>query len=39
MATLFLTFMYGLRVQNTVNKDSSILNMGDIFQVMFRSLQ
>jgi len=39
MATLFLTFMYGLRVQNTVNKDSSNLNMGDIFQVMFRSLQ
>ena len=39
MANLFLTFMYGLRVQNTVNKDSSNLNMGDIFQVMFRSLQ
>ncbi len=39
MATIFLTFMYGLRVQNTVNKDSSNLNMGDIFQVMFRSLQ
>ncbi|SFD19369.1 TetR/AcrR family transcriptional regulator [Bacillus sp. UNCCL81] len=39
MASIFLTFMYGLRVQNTVNKDSSNLNMGDIFQVMFRSLQ
>ena len=39
MASIFLTFMYGLRVQNTVNKDSSNLNMGDIYQVMFRSLQ
>ncbi|PGZ94187.1 TetR family transcriptional regulator [Bacillus sp. AFS029533] len=39
MASIFLTFMYGLRVQSTVNKDSSNLNMGDIYQVMFRSLQ
>lgn len=39
MANLFLTFMYGLRVQNTVNKGSSIINMGDIFEIMFRTLQ
>jgi AcrR family transcriptional regulator len=39
MASIFLTFMYGLRVQNTVNKDSSKIKMSDIFQVMFRSLQ
>ncbi|WP_167555318.1 TetR/AcrR family transcriptional regulator [Gottfriedia acidiceleris] len=39
MATIFLTFMYGLRVQNTVIKDSSKIDMSDIFQVMFRSLQ
>ncbi|QKE74240.1 helix-turn-helix transcriptional regulator [Arthrobacter citreus] len=39
MANLFLTFMYGLRVQNTMNKYNSKINMSDIFEMMFRTLQ
>ncbi|PEL08127.1 TetR/AcrR family transcriptional regulator [Bacillus sp. AFS017336] len=39
MANLFLTFMYGLRVQNTMNKENSKINMSDIFEMMFRTLQ
>lgn len=39
MAQIFITFMYGLRVQNTVNKGDVKIKMDEIFQVMFRSLQ
>jgi AcrR family transcriptional regulator len=39
MAELFITFMYGMRVQNTINKDQIQIGMDEIFQVMFRALQ
>lgn len=39
MAQIFITFMYGIRVQNTVNKGDVKIKMDEIFQVMFRSLQ
>jgi len=34
-----LMFMYGLRVQNTIRQGAGSMNMEDIMQFMFRSLQ
>jgi AcrR family transcriptional regulator len=39
LSLIFVTFMYGLRVQNMILQGESKLNTEDIFQVMFRSLQ
>ncbi|MCY9670056.1 TetR/AcrR family transcriptional regulator [Paenibacillus alginolyticus] len=34
-----LMFMYGLRVQNTIRQEAGSMNMQDMMQFMFRSLQ
>jgi AcrR family transcriptional regulator len=40
MATIFLTFQYGMRVQNTILQDrGGKLDLQDVFHVMMRSLQ
>jgi AcrR family transcriptional regulator len=39
MALTFLTFMYGLRVQNTITQEAGKISFADVFQVMLRSLQ
>ncbi len=39
MALTFLTFMYGLRVQNTITQEAGRIGFAEVFEVMFRSLQ
>jgi len=39
MALIFITFMYGLRVQKTIIQGEGKMDVTDIFQVIFRSLQ
>jgi AcrR family transcriptional regulator len=39
MALMFITFMYGLRVKNTIVPNQGKIGIEDIFQMMYRSLQ
>lgn len=39
IATMFVTFMYGMRVQNVIDPAHGSPELGDIYQMMIRSLQ
>lgn len=39
MASIFITFMYGLRVQNTIFQSDGKIKAADIYQILFQSLQ
>ncbi|SFU53227.1 TetR/AcrR family transcriptional regulator [Alicyclobacillus macrosporangiidus] len=39
LALVFLTFMYGMRVQNTILQSTGKIGVEDVFRVMLRSLQ
>ncbi|MED4603327.1 TetR/AcrR family transcriptional regulator [Paenibacillus validus] len=39
MAMMFVTFLYGMRVQSVIDPERDALALGDIYQMMFRSLQ